>query len=86
MGKVKTSWVKGQSGNPKGRPKKEQSFKGLMDKHLDKELFVIDLLKHAQKTKDITLMKFIWERNDGRLPEKINLESNTFSDWVKSLK
>lgn len=69
---------KGQSGNPKGRPKKGQSLTDLMREYLNKspegqklsykELFVERVFKMAVEDRDTAAIKLIWNYVDG-LPE-----------------
>ncbi len=35
---VKFRWQKGQTGNPHGRPKKDESFRGITERELEKEV------------------------------------------------
>lgn len=68
-------WKKGQSGNPKGGPDKDQSITFLMRKYLQnipegqkktaKQAFVEKAYAKAVKQGDITAIKLIWNYMDG---------------------
>ncbi len=75
---VEMRWKKGQSGNPKGRPKKQDSLTSLIkeeikkicpadrEKRTWKELIVRDTLQLAMKG-NATALKEVWERLDGKI-------------------
>ncbi len=74
---VETRWKKGESGNPKGRPKKQDSLTSLLkeeitkicpadrEKRTWKELIVRATLQLAMKG-NATALKEVWERLDGK--------------------
>lgn len=73
-----TAWKKGQSGNPKGAPQKDESITFLMNKFLEscpegqektyKQIFVEKAYAKAVKDGDVTAQKMIWNYIDG-LPQ-----------------
>lgn len=73
-----TAWKKGQSGNPKGAPQKDESITFLMKKFLEscpegqektyKQIFVEKAYAKAVKDGDVTAQKMIWNYIDG-LPQ-----------------
>ncbi len=74
---VETRWKKGESGNPKGRPKKQDSLTSLLKEEIEKicpadrekrtwkELIVRATLQLAMKG-NATALKEVWERLDGK--------------------
>ncbi len=74
---VETRWKKGESGNPKGRPKKQDSLTSLLKEEIEKicpadpekrtwkELIVRRTLQLALKPNS-TAFKEVWERHDGK--------------------
>ena len=80
------SWKKGQSGNPAGRPKKEDCLTSLMREELEKvdpkdaekrthkELIVVATIRLA-KEGNSTALKEVWERMDGKVKDKLELET-----------
>ena len=83
---VEKRWKKGVSGNPRGRPRKQDSLTSLLkdeiakicpadrEKRTWKELVVRATLQLAMKG-NATALKEIWERLDGKVlqPEKVQL-------------
>ena len=68
----KNKWKKGQSGNPKGRPKKGETLTDLLREKLSKEEFIekeIDLAMQG----DPAARKQIWERLDGKVKEQLEI-------------
>lgn len=82
------SWKKGQSGNPKGRPKKADCLTTLMREELEKvdpkdkekrthkELVVIATIELA-KEGNSTALKEVWERMDGKVKEKLEINQDS---------
>lgn len=86
---VEKRWKKGVSGNPRGRPKKQDCLTSLLkeeitkicpadrEKRTWKELIVRATLQLAMKG-NATAMKEVWERLDGKIlqTEKVQLEGS----------
>lgn len=82
MGKTRTSWKPGQSGNPKGAPIRKDSITHLMREFLKqspegkkvtyKELFIKKAFQKALGG-DITAMKLIWNYIDGLPTQNLNI-------------
>lgn len=70
---------KGVSGNPGGRPKKDQELVFLCRKFLDEKGFqrLFDLASHAEKEQtQLDALKVIIERAHGRAPQEIKLSNS----------
>ncbi len=63
-------YKKGESGNPKGRPKKGTALTDLLEAHLDKEKFIKKLCDLAIEDGNVAAFKEILERLDGRVVQK----------------
>ncbi len=61
---------KGVVTNPNGRPKKGTSLTDLLEKHLDKEEFVKEVIRLAKEEGRESLIKYIIDRIDGKITEK----------------
>ncbi len=86
---VEKRWKKGVSGNPRGRPKKQDCLTSLLKEEIAKicpadrgnrtwrELMVLATLQLALKG-NATALKEIWERLDGKIlqTEKVQLEDS----------
>lgn len=74
---------KGQSGNPNGRPKKDQTLSDLLTKYLDgkdkvtnvkrKDLLIQKIVELALQG-DVTSIKYIFDRVDGSPTSTVDLE------------
>lgn len=78
--------------NRNGRPPKEQALTHLLREYLDEEEDGIirkqrlcSMLYHMARDGDVAAIKYIFDRIDGKIPENINANINSFSEWVKSI-
>ena len=78
----KTRWKKGVSGNPRGRPKKQNSLTNLLRDEIEKicpadrekrtwiQLVVLATLQLAMKGNAVAL-KEVWDRLDGKVLQRV---------------
>ena len=57
-------WVKGESGNPNGRPPKSESMTNVLTNMVDKTWAAEQIIKLA-KDGDLGALKYIYDRVDG---------------------
>lgn len=75
-------WKKGQSGNPKGSPKKDDSLTGLLRQYMDaeegkkKDEFIRQGVELALAG-DSTLYKYFYDRLDGQMKQEILMQTTT---------
>ena len=62
-------WIAGQSGNPGGRPPKEQALTDLLKEKADKNELVDRLLEWSKE--DSTILRYIFDRIDGKPRETL---------------
>ena len=67
--------------NRNGRPKKGTTITDLISAKLDKEDFVNKVIELGKK--DPQMMKYIIDRIDGKVTEKVDLNVNSFAEWAK---
>lgn len=84
---VNTRWKKGTSGNPRGRPKKQDSLTKLLREELEKvcpadregrkwkELLIRATLQLAMKGKPMAF-KEVWERLEGKVPQTEKVQTD----------
>jgi hypothetical protein len=67
-------FVKGESGNPDGRPPKEESLTEILKSKIDKDAIAEKLLSIAMEKEDLAALKYIYDRVDGKPKEKHEVE------------
>jgi hypothetical protein len=85
---------KGQSGNPSGRPRKGKTLTEALEKQLKRkdekgkknsEALAAVLLELAIKEKNITAIKYVMDRVDGRPTESIELTDGAIDAKLKEI-
>ncbi|MCL2411860.1 MAG: DUF5681 domain-containing protein [Treponema sp.] len=85
---------KGQSGNPSGRPRKGKTLTEALEKQLKKkdeqgkknsDALAVVLLELAIKEKNITAIKYVMDRVDGRPTESIELTDGAIDAKLKEI-
>lgn len=72
LNRERTMWEPGQSGNPAGRPKKGMALTDILAEKVDKEAIAERLIELAMERGDITALKYIYDRIDGKPVETVN--------------
>ncbi len=71
-----TSWEPGQSGNPAGRPPKDEALTDVLRGLVDKEDIAKKLIEVANKG-DVGALKYVYDRLDGKPRETVhNINEN----------
>ena len=82
-----TRWKPGQSGNPKGRPKKADCLTSLLKEEIEridpedaegrthKQLIVLATMTLAKRG-NATALKEVWERMDGKTANKLEIQDS----------
>ena len=76
MAKSSTSFKRGQSGNPGGRPKSGESFGDIFRNRLDKEKLCDVIIKRALEG-DQQATNFIADRMEGKVVERQEVRTST---------
>jgi len=77
-------WKKGQSGNPKGRAPSGFTLTDILKDKLNKEEFVERMIEYA--TQNPKIAEMIWNRMDGKVPDKIEAQEDINITFVNKTK
>ena len=69
-----TKWKPGQSGNPNGRPKKENCLTDILREKVSAEELAERLIAKANEG-DMVAMKYIYDRIDGKPKESVDVNN-----------
>ena len=76
-------FVPGYSGNPGGRPHKDESLTDVLRRKVDKDLIASKLIELAVERGDLGALKYINDRLDGRPVETINQTVREIPEFVR---
>ncbi len=65
-------WKPGESGNPNGRPPKDEALTDILRSKIDKESLAEKLIELAMENGDLAAIKYVYDRVDGRPKETID--------------
>lgn len=75
------NWKKGVSGNPNGRPPKDQALTDILKSKVDKDEMARLLLESARGG-DLAAIKYVYDRIDGRPKETISATISELPKYV----
>ena len=73
-------WQKGQSGNPKGRPKRGHALTDALKEKIDKDQLPQVLIKMATEEGNFQAARYIYDRLEGMPTQKQELEHLTIDE------
>jgi hypothetical protein len=85
---------RGQSGNPKGRPRKGKSLTEALEKALKQkredgrktyDVLAATLIELAIQDKNIQALRYIYDRTDGKPTESIELTNNAVDQKLREI-
>ena len=76
---LKPPWEPGQSGNPRGRPKKENCITDLLKQKLPPDEFAQIVADHVRKGNE-SIIKHVYDRIEGKVPDKHELTGEDGKD------
>ena len=78
------TFKKGQSGNPNGRPRSGTTIADLLQETMSKEDFAKEIIKRI-KGGDSKLMRYVWDRLEGKMKDNVDLTVNSFVEWMQQM-
>lgn len=75
-------WVKGQSGNPKGGPRKDETLTGALRSVADRDALAQKLLEMALGG-NVAALKYVYDRVDGMPSQHIEMSNEKDAEWLE---
>ena len=85
MAVSETSWKPGQSGNPKGAPKKDNTLTGALREMADKQALGEKLIALAMEG-NVAALKYVYDRVDGMPRQHIEMSNEKDEEWLEYLR
>jgi hypothetical protein len=91
LANLKKPWQKGQSGNPKGKPKGALSWKTALKQRFADGLItqyelvdrLMEIAKHGEDTAALGAIKLMMDRMEGLPGQKVEIEAKSIADLIR---